>query len=141
MMPEGGSVARSEQVAALSVVSHEILAAQETGDLPDAAEAQHESQPLTPGNMPTSPRCVACSPTQPRLTAICSKRCRSPRALAKAPWRQARPVADFAPSQAEAGRCSRLVRHCGCREVRDKLGTSPYEALMDEYEPGRVPLT
>src|SRR5262245_55619374 len=42
MMPEGGAGARAEQLAALKVVCHEIVAAPDLGDLLDRAEAERD---------------------------------------------------------------------------------------------------
>lgn len=135
MMPEGGSVARSEQVAALSVVSHEILAAQETGDLLDAAEAQHESQPLTPwqhANLAEMRRLFAhATALDGDLVEALSKSA----SACESAWRQARPAADFALVRPKLEEMLRLVRIAAAAKS-DKLGLSPYEALMDEYEPG-----
>ena len=41
MMPSGGTAARSEQIAALKTVQHEILSAAETADDLDAASAEN----------------------------------------------------------------------------------------------------
>jgi carboxypeptidase Taq len=135
MMPEGGSAARSEQVAALSVVSHEMLTAAETGDLLAAAEAPEQAGTLNSwqrANLAEMRRLyIHATALDGDLVESLSKAA----SACESVWRQARPQADFALVRPQLEEMLRLVRVAAAAKA-EKLGLSPYEALMDEYEPG-----
>ncbi len=133
MMPEGGSEARAEQIAALDVVCHGILADPATGDL--LAEAACEAGDLDPwqkANLSEMRRLwVHATALEPRLVEALAKsvgRCESL-------WRKARPAADFASIRPELETLLGLVREAAEAKAA-KLGVAPYEALVDEFEPG-----
>src|SRR5262249_59720176 len=50
-------------------------------------------------------------------------------------WRQARPAADYAMVLPALREVLALVREAAAAKA-DRLQVSPYEALLDEYEPG-----
>jgi carboxypeptidase Taq len=50
-------------------------------------------------------------------------------------WREARPKSDFKAVLPELERVLELVRETG-KAKAERLGKTPYEALLDEYEPG-----
>ena len=49
-------------------------------------------------------------------------------------WREARPASDFAAVLPSLERAPGLVRDVAAAKAA-RLGKSPYEALLDEYEP------
>jgi carboxypeptidase Taq len=133
MMPDGGRPARAEQLAALGVICHEILTDAKTGDLLDAAEA--EKGALTDwqrANLKEMRR------AHTHATAIGSDlvEAMSKAATAcEAAWREARPKGDFALVRPLLSEVLNLARQAAAAKA-GKLGCSPYEALMDQYEPG-----
>jgi carboxypeptidase Taq len=133
MMPEGGHGARGEQLAALGVVSHQLLTEPKTAELLEAATGQT-------GGLDTWQRANLheMRRAHSHATALSSDLVE---ALSKASttcegiWRQARPKADFAMVKPHLETIVRLVREAA-QAKSGKLGLPPYEALMDEYEPG-----
>src|SRR5262249_62351614 len=94
MMPAGGAAARAEQVAALSVVCHGVLADPTAGDLLDEAEADRanldEWQHANLGEMRR--QWVHATALTPALVEALSKAC----SACEQVWRKARPASDFA---------------------------------------------
>jgi carboxypeptidase Taq len=133
MMPEGGAEARSEQIAAMDVVCHGILADARTGDLLAAAEDQSgELDPWQRANLAEMRRhWIHATALEPSLVEALAKAAGRAESL----WRKARPTADYplvAPALAEL---LALVRESAAAKA-SRLGVAPYEALMDEHEPG-----
>jgi carboxypeptidase Taq len=131
VMPEGGADARAEQLAALKVVCHEILTDAALPDLFAGAEAQSELDPWQRANLAEMRRLHAhATAVPPGLVAALSKACSACEML----WRQARPASDFAAVRPALQRVLDLVRESAAAKAA-RLGKSPYEALLDEYEP------
>lgn len=133
MMPTGGAVARSEQNAALDLASHEILAAPETGDLLVAAEADRNGLDDWQGaNLAEMRRLqVHATALDADLVAALSKAssaCTDAWHRTKASGR----FADLRPVFAEVVQLNRLA----AQAKAEKLGCLPFEALMDQWEPG-----
>ncbi len=133
MMPEGGAEARAEQMAALDVVCHGILADPATGDLLDrAAEAAGELDPWQRANLAEMRRLwVHATALEPALVEALTKSI----GRAETVWRKARPAADFALALPALAELLGLVREAAAAKAA-KLGVAPYEALVDEFEPG-----
>jgi carboxypeptidase Taq len=133
MMPEGGHNARGEQLAALGVVSHELLTEPKTGELLDAATEQTAGlDTWQRANLYEMRRAhIHATALSSDLVEALSKASTSCEAI----WRQARPNADFAMVKPHLETIIRLIREAAQAKA-EKLGLSPYEALMDEYEPG-----
>jgi carboxypeptidase Taq len=131
-MPEGGAAARAEQLATLRVVCHEILADPALADLLAGAEAQNGLDPWQRANVAEMRRLWVHATAVPAdLVAALSKAC----SASEMRWRQARPANDFAGILPELRRVLALVREVAAAKAA-RLGKSPYEALLDEYEPG-----
>jgi carboxypeptidase Taq len=133
MMPEGGADARAEQVAALDVVCHGILADPALAELLDRAEeSARELDPWQQANLGEMRRLwIHATALEPDLVEALAKavgRC-------EPVWRKARPAADFALVKPELEKLLGLVRQAASAKA-DRLGCDPYEALIDEYEPG-----
>ena len=132
MMPAGGAETRAEQLATLSVLAHQQLTAGETSDLLAEAEARSDALDCwQQGNLrEMRRRCAHAAAVPPDLVealARLSSECETV-------WRKARPADDFAavlPSLEEMLRLQRAV----AAAKADRLGVSPYEALLDRYEP------
>ncbi|SME94590.1 carboxypeptidase Taq [Tistlia consotensis] len=133
MMPAGGAAARAEQLAVLEVLSHEMLTAPETEELLDASEAEAPAlgpwQRANLGEMRREWRHgTALDAGLVEALSRASQRC-------ELAWRQARAESDYAAVKPLLAELLTLVR----RKAEAKaaaLGLSPYEALVDAYEPG-----
>jgi carboxypeptidase Taq len=132
MMPTGGAAARAEQLAALRGVAHQQLTTPEIGDL--LAEAESESRTLDEW------QCANLREMRRRrrhATALSgglveaeSRACSECEAV----WRNARLQNDFGAVLPFLERVLRLEREIAATKA-EHLGTSPYEALLDQYEP------
>jgi carboxypeptidase Taq len=132
MMPTGGAAARAEQLAALRGVAHQQLTTPEIGDL--LAEAESESRTLDEW------QCANLREMRRRrrhATALSgglveaeSRACSECEAV----WRNARLQNDFAAVLPFLERVLRLEREIASTKA-EHLGTNPYEALLDQYEP------
>jgi carboxypeptidase Taq len=133
MMPAGGAAARAEQLATLRVISHKHLTAPEIADL--VAEAESESDALDEwqcANLREMRRRRVHAAALPDILVeeeshACSE--------CEAVWRNARAQNDFAAVLPLLERVLRLEREIAAIKA-EHLGSSPYEALFDQYEPG-----
>jgi carboxypeptidase Taq len=133
MMPAGGAAARAEQLATLRVISHQHLTAPEIGDL--VAEAESESDALEEwqrANLREMQRRRAHAAALPETLVEAESRACSE---CEAVWRNARAQNDFAAVLPLLERVLRLEREIAAIKAKH-LGSSPYEALLDQYEPG-----
>lgn len=133
MMPPGGAAARAEQLAMLRRLVHEMLTAPE---MPDRlAAADNEAAALGPWQranlreMRRRWRHAAAVPSD--LVAALSKACSDSEAV----WRRARPADDFAAALPGLERVLALTREVAAAKAA-AFGTTPYEALLEQYEPG-----
>lgn len=133
MMPPGGGPARAEQLATLRLFAHELLIAPEIGDLLAAAEAADASlgewQRANLREMRRRWRHATAVPGD--LVEALSRAC----SRSEAVWRDARPADDFAAAVPGLEEVLGLTRQVAAAKA-EALGTSPYEALLDQYEPG-----
>jgi carboxypeptidase Taq len=133
VMPDGGRPARAEQLATLGVVCHEILTDPATGDLLDQAETAAAGlgdwQRANLAEMRRSHTHATALDSD--LVEAMSKAATACEAV----WREARPKGDFAAVYPLLSEVLNLARQAAAAKA-EKLGCSPYEALMDQYEPG-----
>lgn len=133
MMPLGAAESRAEQLATLEVIAHEILTTVETGDLISRAEQDGaELDDWQRANLREIRRthghatAVPADLVEARSKAV--SRC-------EVAWRKARAESDFAsllPLLSEVLICERRVGEA----KGEALGLAPYDALLDEYDPG-----
>ncbi len=131
IMPTGGGESRAESLATLAGLIHEMVSAAATGELADAA-ANEDLDPWQAANVAIIRRDWQRAQAVPGdLVEALSKATSS----CEQAWRWARGRNDW---QAVAGRLDTVVGL-----VRDKaqalashLVCSPYDALLDSYEPG-----
>ncbi len=137
MMPAGGAGARTEQLAALRLTSHEMLTDARVSDLLDAAEAGGEVAEDTwrAANLREMRRrwrhAVAVDGALVEAMTRASAAC-------EMAWREARPANDFksvAPLLAEV---LKLVREEAAAKG-EALDCDAYAALVDQFEPGADP--
>ena len=131
LMPAGGAEARAEQLATLSVLRHELLTAPAVAD--DLAAAQGEGvDGWRAANLAemrrTHAHATALSSDLVEALSRAGSRC-------EALWREARAKADFSLVRDAMADQIRLIREEAAAKA-DALGTTPYEALLDGYEPG-----
>ncbi|HXD02745.1 MAG TPA: carboxypeptidase M32 [Novosphingobium sp.] len=133
VMPDGGRPARAEQLATLGVVCHEILTEAETGALLDQAEGEAggltQWQRANLGEMRRNHTHATALDSD--LVEAMSKAATACEAV----WREARPKGDFVLVYPLLSEVLNLSRQAAAAKA-EKLGCSPYEALMDQYEPG-----
>lgn len=131
VMPEGGHESRAEQLATLNVIAHEMLTAPETSELL-ALASDAGLDDWQRANLHEMKRVyVHATALRPDLVEAITRA----RAACEKAWRAARPAGDFALVRPELQALLDLTRESG-EAKGEKLGLSPYEALMDEYEPG-----
>jgi carboxypeptidase Taq len=132
LMPEGGAGARAEQLATLKVVCHEIVTDPALGDVLAGAEAESDLDPWQRANLTEMRRRWAHATAVPAaLVEALSKAC----SACEMRWREARPQSDFKAVLPALKRVLSLVQDIAVAKA-ERLATSPYEALLDEYEPG-----
>ncbi len=133
MMPAGGAATRAEQLATLSLLAHQQLTAAEIGDL--LAEAESVSDALDPwqrGNLREMRRRRSHATAMPAALVEALSRVSSECETA---WRKARPANDFTAVLPLLDEMLRIQREVAAAKA-EGLGVSPYEALLDRYEPG-----
>ena len=137
MMPAGGAAARTEQLAALRLTSHEMLTDARVGDLLDAAEDGGEvaEDSWRAANLREMRRrwrhAVAVDGA---LVEAMTRAC----AGCEMAWREARPANDFKTVAPLLGEVLKLVREEAAAKAA-ALGCDPYAALVDQYEPDADP--
>ena len=136
MMPGGGSRARGEALAELSVLRHEILTDKSVGSLLAAAE-QESLNDVEQANLYEMRRAWQQATLLPaslvEAKSIAGSRCEHA-------WRQQRPANDwqgFATNLKEVVRLSREEAQLRAQAN----GGSRYDALLDLYEPGMTSAT
>ena len=131
MMPEGAAAARAEQLAELKVIAHELLADPHLADLLDDA-ARDGLDDWQRANLNEMRRLWLHATAVPAdLVAAYSRACSE----CEMAWRRARPTNDFASVRPLLQRVLDLTRYVAAAKA-EKLGVSPYEALLDQFEPG-----
>ena len=133
MMPSGGSEARAEQLATLRLIAHELLTAPVLVDLLAVAESAATSlsqwQLSNLNEMRQRWRHATAVPGD--LVEALSRAC----SRSEAVWREARPGNDFAAALPGLEEVLALTHEVAAAKA-EALGISPYEALLDQYEPG-----
>jgi carboxypeptidase Taq len=135
LMPAGGAAARTEQLATLHVIAHQMITDPAVGDLIARAEPdlqQRDADAWKKANlarMKRQWRHATCLPADlvealSRATSDCEMR-----------WRTARAASDFKGLLPFLQRVLDLVRETAAIKA-EAFGLSPYDALLDEGEPG-----
>ena len=132
MMPVGGAEARQTQISTLEVVCHELLTDPGLDDVFPAAEAQNELNDWQRANLAEMRRGWLHATAVP--AELVEARTRASLACEMI-WREARPANDYARVKPALQRVLDLTRETAQAKAA-KLGKTPYDALLDEYEPG-----
>jgi carboxypeptidase Taq len=131
MMPAGGAEGRAEQLAALRLLAHEMLAAPDIPDLLATAEAEALDS-WQRANLREMRREWQHAVAVPADLVAARSRAASECEMI---WRGARAADDFAAVLPSFERVLALTREVAAVKAQ-ALGRTPYEALLDPYEPG-----
>jgi Zn-dependent carboxypeptidase len=133
MMPKGGAAARAEQLATLKTLRHGLLTAPEVGDWLAAATAGNGDtlDAWQRANLREMRRVHAHATALDASLVEALSRATS---ACEATWRDARADDDFALVLPALKALLALVRETAAAKA-EALDLSPYDALLDEYEP------
>jgi len=131
MMPEGSAEARADQMAALSLVSQEIITADDMDDLLGTA-AEETLDDWQAANLREMRRRWIRQTAIPAALIEAQARADSACEIA---WRAARPTSDFASVLPLLEEVVRLVIEAG-QAWSDTQDLTLYDALLDGFEPG-----
>lgn len=135
MMPSGGAGARAEQMATLSVLAHELRTGPAMADLLAEAEAGRDAlDPWQVANLREMRRNFRHASAVPGTLVDRLSRAAS---AAEMRWRDAKAASDFASLAPLLTELVALVREQAAAKA-SAFGTSPYDALLDAYDPGRT---
>lgn len=133
MMPLGSASARSDQLAELALVCHEILTATELGELLEAAEGDAKDlDDWQRANLAEMRRRWLHANAVPaelvRELSEASSKC-------EMVWREARAEDDFAAVRPHLERVVNLTRD-SAQAKSEPLGCTPYDAMLDVHDAG-----
>jgi carboxypeptidase Taq len=133
MMPSGGGAARAEQLATLRLIAHQHLVAPEIeGLLAEAQAAADELGEWQRANLrEMRRRWRHATALSGALVEAESRACSECEAV----WRRGRLENDFAAVLPGLERILHIEREIAAIKA-ERLETGPYEALLDQYEPG-----
>lgn len=130
MMPAGGAAARGEQMAALAGLSHELLTAERIAE--DLAAAAAPEDAWEKVNLALMRELHLRATALPRDLVEAGARANS---ACETLWRRARPDSDFSLVRGALKEVLNLARQ-KAGILAEKLGVSPYDALMGQYQRG-----
>lgn len=134
MMPKGGADIRSEQLATLSAFCHEILTDKKVPDL--IAKAKTETKKLNDWQKSNlrlmEKQYIHASAVDKKLVFEFSKAGSESEMI----WREARGENNFKKFRPYLEKIISFVREIADAKAK-KLKCSPYDALLDQYDPGR----
>lgn len=132
MMPEGGAEARAEQLATLAALAHDLTTDPRVADW--LAEADAEAGRLSEwqrANLREMRRAYVHAAAVPGHLVEALSRASS---SCEMTWRKARKASDFAAVAPKLKLVLDLTRETAQAKA-EALGTDPYDALLDQYEP------
>ena len=133
IMPEGSAESRGEQLAALSLTSHELMADPRIAEWLGAAEASPDGlSDWQRANLREMKRrwlhATALPPDLVEAESRATRRC-------EMAWRKARPESDFQAVKPQLAELLAIVREVAAVKG-EALGLDPYDALLDQFDPG-----
>lgn len=131
MMPEGGGAARAEAMGTLAGMFHKAATAPEVADWIAAAEAEDlgDDQRVALAEFRREHTNMTCLPSE-----FVEKRTQAAMKCEQA-WRKLRPSGDWDGFAKELTEVVAMVRDEAAMRS-DALGLAPYDALMEQYDPG-----
>jgi carboxypeptidase Taq len=131
LMPPGGADARVEQLSALQLTTHEMKTDPALAALLDAAETSSDDDPWRAANLREMRRSwVHANAVDADLVDAMTRAS----SACEMVWREARPDNDFARVLPYLEEVLNLSVQTAAAKA-EALGRSPYEALLDQYEP------
>jgi carboxypeptidase Taq len=131
LMPPGGADARVEQLSALQLTTHEMKTDPALAELLDAAEASADDDPWRAANLREMRRSwVHANAVDADLVDAMTRAS----SACEMVWREARPENDFARVLPYLEEVLNLSIQIAAAKA-EALDRSPYEALLDQYEP------
>lgn len=131
MMPNGAAETRAESMALLRVIRHGMATDARIGDWLSEAEGDETLGAWEKANLREIRRVWTVDTALPADLVEASSKAIS---ACEMRWRQARAEADFAGLLPYLAEVLNLQRQIG-RAKGEKLGLSPYDALLNDYEP------
>lgn len=132
MMPDGGSAARADQLATLGVMAHEILTQGQVGDLLKAAQDEKNLDEWQSANLNEMfNRWRHATAVDADLVEAHSRAT----SASEMQWRESRANNDFLSLVPKLTEVVNLTRQIAAAKS-EAFGVDPYDALLDEYEPG-----
>jgi len=132
MMPDGGASSRAAQLAALKLMSHDMMTDPALGDFFAVAESDSSLDEWQQANLREMRHAwLRANAVEKRLVEALSDaelRC-------EMHWREARAAADFAAVRPALEEVLSLTRE-RAGQLAAVLGLDAYDALLDGYEPG-----
>ena len=132
LMPAGAADGRAEQLATLRGMAHELLVAPSTSDLLAEAGAGDGLGLWETANLREMKRAHAHATAVPGDLVIAESKATSKAEMA---WREARATSDFALLRPHLEAVLAAVREIA-QAKGAALGLSPYDALLDQFDPG-----
>ena len=132
MMPGGGARSRGDQLAVLKAVQHGILTEPKTQSLLQAALDNNIGDGPEAANLREMQRMWGRATALSEDLVVTLSKARS---ASETIWRKARAEDDFALVMPHLEKYLSLLRQAA-GSIAEKLNLSPYDALLDEYEPG-----
>ena len=132
MMPKGGAAARAEQMATLGIIAHEALTDPRLHELVAAAGARADLDPWQRANLTEMRASIKHATALPADLVEARTKITSRCEMA---WREARPRNDFASLAPLLSEVVGIMRAVAAAKGAS-LGLDPYDALLDQYEPG-----
>jgi carboxypeptidase Taq len=132
IMPKGAAGTRAESMALLHVLSHDMVTDARIGDWIAASEDDTALGDWERANVREIRRIWTVATALPSDLVEASSKAVS---ACEMRWRQARADADFAGLLPSLSEVLRLQRAIG-QAKGERLGLSPYDALLNDYEPG-----
>ena len=133
MMPAAAAPSRAEVFAELGVMAHEISTSDDTADLIAEAEQQQNLDTWQRANLREIRHAYLHANAVP---AELVKEIEIARSASTMTWRDVRPKNDFAALAPKLDTLFSLLREQATVKA-EALNVTPYEALLDEYDPGR----
>lgn len=131
-MPEGAAATRAEAMATLAAECHRKLTAPELDDWLNAVAEEDDLGAWERANVAEMARAVVRARALPTDLVTASTRAEKRSEQAWRRYRQQNDFAAFAPYLEEVVHLKRQV----AAALGQTLGCSPYDALLDQYEPG-----
>ncbi|MBA4788298.1 MAG: carboxypeptidase M32 [Rhizobiales bacterium] len=132
MMPKGAVETRAESLALLRVSHHTQITDPRIADWLDAADAEADLGAWERANLREIRRIYTVDTALPSDLVEASSKAIS---ACEMTWRKAKAESDFASLLPTLSEVLRLQREIGAAKGA-KLGLTPYDALLNDYEPG-----